>query len=220
MPDAERRTLTIITEPPLPQVQVLNNITLDNEPCGDWVSRLKLTAIGDSSSARLLFGGNYGLACGDKERNYSVLGHSDYVYALFTLLWRQLGGTFGGTVRDNPSLVSGRPLLSNRTQSLAEVVRDINKYSNNVMARQLFLSLGGLSYGAPASADKSRRRSGNGCPRSASTSRSSCSKTGQGFRVSSASARAAWPACWSPLIVVRSCRNSSRRCRLWQSTAL
>jgi D-alanyl-D-alanine carboxypeptidase/D-alanyl-D-alanine-endopeptidase (penicillin-binding protein 4) len=155
VPDAERRTLTIITEPPLPQVQVLNNITLDNEPCGDWVSRLKLTAIGDSSSARLLFGGNYGLACGDKERNYSVLGHSDYVYALFTLLWRQLGGTFGGTVRDNPSLVSGRPLLSNRTQSLAEVVRDINKYSNNVMARQLFLSLGGLSYGAPASADKS-----------------------------------------------------------------
>jgi len=134
VPDAERRTLTIITEPPLPQVQVLNNITLDNEPCGDWVSRLKLTAIGDSSSARLLFGGNYGLACGDKERNYSVLGHSDYVYALFTLLWRQLGGTFGGTVRDNPSLVSGRPLLSNRTQSLAEVVRDINKYSNNAYA--------------------------------------------------------------------------------------
>ena len=66
LPDAERQVLKIIAEPALPQVQILNNITLDNERCDDWVGRLKLTAVGDRAGARLLFSGNYSVACGEK----------------------------------------------------------------------------------------------------------------------------------------------------------
>lgn len=157
IPDAEKRALKIIAEPALAQVQVLNNVTLDNEPCGDWVSRLKLTAPGDSASARLLFSGNYSAACGEKERNYSVLGHPQYVHGLFTLLWRELGGTFAGGVRDADTPAGARLLLAHQTQSLAEIVRDINKFSNNVMARQLYLALGAMTLGAPATQEKSAR---------------------------------------------------------------
>ena len=35
VPDLERRRLSILAEPALSQVQVLNNVVLDNEPCGD-----------------------------------------------------------------------------------------------------------------------------------------------------------------------------------------
>ena len=157
IPDPERRTVKIVAEPALPQIQVLNNITLDNEPCGDWVNRLKLTALGDGASARLLFSGSYSTACGEKERHYSVLGHAQYVHGLFTLLWRELGGTFTGGVRDADTPAGARLLLAHQTQSLAEIVRDINKFSNNVMARQLFLALGAITLGAPASAGKSAR---------------------------------------------------------------
>ncbi|MEO7725811.1 MAG: D-alanyl-D-alanine carboxypeptidase/D-alanyl-D-alanine-endopeptidase [Burkholderiales bacterium] len=157
LPDAERRGLKIVAEPALPQVQILNNVILDNEPCDDWVSRLKLTATGDAASARLLFAGNYSIACGEKERNYSVLGHPQYAHGLFTLLWRELGGTFAGGVRDGETPAGARLLLAYQTQSLAEIVRDINKYSNNVMARQLYLALGALTLGPPASAEKSAR---------------------------------------------------------------
>ena len=157
IPDAEKRALRIIPEPALAQVQVLNNVTLDNEPCGDWVSRLKFTAPGDSASARLLFSGNYSATCGEKERNYSVLGHPQYVHGLFTLLWRELGGTFSGGVRDADTPVGARLLLAHQTQSLAEIVRDINKFSNNVMARQLYLALGAITLGAPATQEKSAR---------------------------------------------------------------
>ena len=157
VPDPERRRLSIIADPPLPQVQVLNNVVLDNEPCGDWVSRLKLTALGDAASARLLFGGNYSVACGEKERNYSVLGHPQYVHGLFTLLWRELGGTFAGGVRDAETPAGARRLLAHQTQTLAEIVRDINKFSNNVMARQLYLALGAIALGAPANGEKSAR---------------------------------------------------------------
>jgi D-alanyl-D-alanine carboxypeptidase/D-alanyl-D-alanine-endopeptidase (penicillin-binding protein 4) len=158
MPDAERQSLKIIAEPALPQVQLLNNVVLDNERCDDWLSRLKLTAVGDRASARLLFSGNYSAACGEKERNYSVLGHAQYVHGLFTLLWRELGGTFAGGVRDGSATGAGaKLLLAYQTQSLAEIARDINKYSNNVMARQLYLALGAVNLEPPASSEKSTR---------------------------------------------------------------
>jgi len=157
VPDAASLRIAIIVEPPLPQVQVLNNIVVDKEPCGDWVDRLKLTALGDAASARLLFSGNYSLACGEKERSYSVLGHPQYVHGLFTMLWRELGGTFTGAVRTAEVPVGAQLLLSFHTQTLAEIVRDINKFSNNVMARQLYLSLGALAFGPPADSEKSAR---------------------------------------------------------------
>ena len=157
VPDPERRALRIIAEPALPQVQVLNNAVLDNEPCGDWVERLKLTALGDSANFRLLFSGSYSIACGEKERNYSVLGNPQYIYGLFVQLWRELGGTFAGNVRDGEAPADARPLLAHQTQPLAEIVRDINKYSNNVMARQLYLSLGAITFGPPANSEKSAR---------------------------------------------------------------
>ena len=157
MPDPEQKSLRIIAEPALPQVQLLNNVVLDNERCDDWLSRLKLTAVGDRASARLLFSGNYSVACGEKERNYSVLGHPQYVHGLFTLLWRELGGTLSGGVRDAITPANAKLVLAYQTQSLAEIARDINKYSNNVMARQLYLALGAINLEAPASSEKSAR---------------------------------------------------------------
>ena len=41
----------------------------------------------------------------------------------------------------NPSPVDVPPTFEQRSPSLGEVVRDINKFSNNVMAQQLFLTL-------------------------------------------------------------------------------
>ena len=158
VPDAQQHRLAILAEPPLPQLQILNNAVLDNEPCGDWVDRLKLTALGDAGGVRFLFSGNYSVDCGEKERNYSVLGHPEYVHALFSLLWRELGGAFTGAVRSASGVpASARLLLSYKTQPLAEIVRDINKFSNNVMARQLYLSLGAIAYGPAADGEKSAR---------------------------------------------------------------
>ncbi len=153
----DRHVLAVVAEPPLPQIQVLNNIALDNEPCGDWVGRLKLTALDEGASARLLFSGSYSVACGEKARSYSVLAHSHYVHALFSLLWRELGGTFVGAVRDGETPPGARLLLVHRTQPLAEIVRDINKFSNNVMARQLYLALGAIALGPPATGEKGAR---------------------------------------------------------------
>ena len=149
IPDAVTRTVRIATEPPLPQVQVINNLKLVDGPCGDWVGKLRLDSQGNADSARLTFNGSYALDCGEGLRSFSVMGHRQYIGALFIQLWKDLGGTFSGQVRDGATPDQARRLTTARSLSLSEIVRDVNKYSNNDMARQLFLSLG-MNTGAPA----------------------------------------------------------------------
>jgi serine-type D-Ala-D-Ala carboxypeptidase/endopeptidase (penicillin-binding protein 4) len=64
-----------------------------------------------------------------------------YDARLVEQLWRELGGRLGGAVRDGPVPSNARLAFELVSPPLAEVVRDINKISNNVMAEQLFLSL-------------------------------------------------------------------------------
>jgi D-alanyl-D-alanine carboxypeptidase/D-alanyl-D-alanine-endopeptidase (penicillin-binding protein 4) len=66
-----------------------------------------------------------------------------------------MGGRVLGSVRTGSvpaALLAGKPALVTQSASLAEVIRDINKYSNNVMAQQVFLTLGrvaGTAQGLP-----------------------------------------------------------------------
>jgi len=156
IPDPEAGTVRIVAEPQLPQVQIVNNLSLDaTGACGEWVSKLRHDAQGNAAAARLAFNGVFAASCGERGRDYSVLGHSQYVLALFRELWRELGGSLTGSVREGAAGADARLLASVQSPSLSEVVRDINKYSNNVMARQLFLTLGVAGAGAPATAEKS-----------------------------------------------------------------
>ena len=158
LPDLEARTVQVVTEPVLPSVQVVNNLTLDPKgPCGDWIGKLKLDAQGSAQSARFVFSGIFPASCGERVRNFSVLSHPQYVAALFRELWRELGGSFTGSVRDGAAGPDAKLLASVQSPTLSEVVRDINKFSNNVMARQLFLTLGAAGAGAPATTEKTAR---------------------------------------------------------------
>jgi D-alanyl-D-alanine carboxypeptidase/D-alanyl-D-alanine-endopeptidase (penicillin-binding protein 4) len=65
---------------------------------------------------------------------------ASYNARLLAGLWRDMGGVLGGRVRAGPP-PAAEPSFHHVSPALAEVVRDINKYSNNVMAQQLFLTL-------------------------------------------------------------------------------
>ena len=154
IPDAATRTVRITVEPPLAPVQIVNNLKLTDGACGDWTGRLRLDAQGNGDGARLAFNGSYALDCGERSRSYSVLGHRQYVGALFTALWHELGGAFSGRVRDGTTPPSAQPLATATSPALAEIVRDINKYSNNVMARQLFLTMSTADGTVPATPER------------------------------------------------------------------
>jgi D-alanyl-D-alanine carboxypeptidase/D-alanyl-D-alanine-endopeptidase (penicillin-binding protein 4) len=156
VPEADARNARLIADVVSPSLQVVNNVVVNDVPCGDWVSRLKIDAQGDGDIARLVIGGTYSRDCGERTRSFSVLGHRAYVAALFAQLWKDVGGTHSGARRDGQLPLAARLIVASRSPSLSEVVRDINKYSNNVMARQLFLTLGALGEGAPGTLEKAR----------------------------------------------------------------
>jgi D-alanyl-D-alanine carboxypeptidase/D-alanyl-D-alanine-endopeptidase (penicillin-binding protein 4) len=156
VPEPETRSVRIVAEPAVPQIQIANALAYSDGSCGDWLGKLRVDVQAAADNAKLTLAGPYSRDCGERMRSFSVLSHRAYFAALFSQMWRELGGTLTGSVRDGTLPPGARLITSTRSEALSEVVRDINKYSNNVMARQLFLTLGALGEGAPGTLDRSR----------------------------------------------------------------
>ena len=157
MPDAENKGVRISVDPPLPQLQIVNNLTLSEGACGIWINRIKVMPQDSGDTARLTLAGPYPRQCAEQATYFSLLGHRAYVGGLFQQLWRELGGVFNGRVIDGEVTASAIKLVSQRSLALSEIVRDINKFSNNVMARQLLLSIGAAGSGGQATPEKGVR---------------------------------------------------------------
>ena len=104
----------------------------------------------------MLIQGTFPASCGERAKYFSPLTHSLYIDTVFRALWQELGGTFSGSVRDGATPNNARLFATHSSAPLSELIRDINKFSNNVMARQLFLSLS-VSPSAPATIEHSEQ---------------------------------------------------------------
>ena len=138
-PDAARGVAMVSAEPQLDGVQVDATVPLGSGSCGDWRGGLK-AVVGDP--LRMRFSGSYPLACGER---FWALAHTDarqYTARLLTTIWRNGGGKLSGSVREGAAPADTAPTFELTSPPLADVVRDINKYSNNVMAQQVLLTLG------------------------------------------------------------------------------
>ena len=158
VPDPERGSVQLAVEPRSTLIEVSNAVRLAEGPCNDWRAKLKadFNDNGDKDGrARAAFSGMFPSSCGEKTWNVALQSHRNYVLGVFRQLWEELGGTLRGGVRDGAAPDGARLLYSNESPALAEVVRDMNKFSNNVMARQLFLTLSAEVTKQPARADRS-----------------------------------------------------------------
>jgi D-alanyl-D-alanine carboxypeptidase/D-alanyl-D-alanine-endopeptidase (penicillin-binding protein 4) len=81
----------------------------------------------------------------------------EYAYGTFRTLWEQSGGTIKGKLRLEQLPAKAHLIHEFDSLTLGEIVRLVNKYSNNVMARHLLLTLAAEKYGAPATTDNGRR---------------------------------------------------------------
>jgi D-alanyl-D-alanine carboxypeptidase/D-alanyl-D-alanine-endopeptidase (penicillin-binding protein 4) len=118
--------------------------------CGDWRSTLAATFVNHADNAAALFDGRYPAACGERDWYVALLDHAHYALAMFQRYWSEAGGSFSGGVRDGRAPLDAKPLATLLSPPLYDAVRDINKLSNNVMARQLFLTLATSAYPPPA----------------------------------------------------------------------
>ena len=150
-PDPARGVAHIVLEPPLAGVRVVGAASVDTAPaapaevplaatgpCGAWRTTLG-PEFGDPT--RLRFTGRYPTACGEQTWSLAYPDPARYDERLLLGLWADMGGAVVGQVRDGAAPATA-PTFGIASPPLAAVVRDLNKYSNNVMAQQLFLTLG------------------------------------------------------------------------------
>lgn len=149
---AHKDAVNIAQEVPLPEVEIVNNMKLIKGGCGSWRDRLRYDVDASKTKAIVTFTGRFSAECGEKYLELSVFDDEQYAFFMFRKLWRELGGTFNGNVRSqNEMPLQVIKLAEQASQPLANVVRDINKWSNNVMAKQLLLTIGAEQQGQPAS---------------------------------------------------------------------
>ena len=140
-PNPGAKSVSVLPELLPDNLDLVNLVKLGNNGCGDWKEALRADLARYGNRYRLALTGSYSATCGEKVWNLGVMAHDHYVFGLFRLIWRELGGEITGEVKDGIVPANARPLASTDSPTVMEMVRDINKYSNNVMARQLFLSL-------------------------------------------------------------------------------
>jgi D-alanyl-D-alanine carboxypeptidase/D-alanyl-D-alanine-endopeptidase (penicillin-binding protein 4) len=104
---------------------------------------------------RVRFAGSYAVACGERRWPVAYVQPAAFAARAVAGMWQQLGGAVDGQVRDGAVPPGLSPVFEFDSPPLAEVIRDINKYSNNVMAQQVFLTIA-LQRGRPATFDAAR----------------------------------------------------------------
>ncbi|MDO8250324.1 MAG: D-alanyl-D-alanine carboxypeptidase/D-alanyl-D-alanine-endopeptidase [Rhodoferax sp.] len=140
VPDRSANTAQVQFEPPLAGVQMQTSVPLSNGAngaCGDYRAAL-MADFSDASHIR--FRGAYPASCAEKVWPVAYADPGSFSVRAVEGLWREMGGKLNGTVHEGrvPALV---PTFEMSSPALAEVIRDINKFSNNVMAQQVFLTL-------------------------------------------------------------------------------
>jgi D-alanyl-D-alanine carboxypeptidase/D-alanyl-D-alanine-endopeptidase (penicillin-binding protein 4) len=143
-PDPAHGVAIISVDPPLAGVRTDTTVPLVGGPCDDWRGTLQAD-FGDP--ARLGFRGAFQAACGEKIWPVAYVDPKSYNERALVGMWQEAGGRIGHGFREGLA-PAAPPSFELRSPALAEVVRDINKLSNNVMAQQLFLTLGATQRGA------------------------------------------------------------------------
>ncbi|MGA7178796.1 MAG: D-alanyl-D-alanine carboxypeptidase/D-alanyl-D-alanine-endopeptidase [Thiobacillaceae bacterium] len=146
----------LVNADPLPVPLILeNHIQIGSGSCNDWRDHLAMEYQKNNGTPRLVLTGTYALSCGEKTTEVNLGDPLDTTAGLFRALWAEQSGKLRGAVHAGLVPPAARLFEQFDSPPLAEVLRSINKWSNNVMARHLFLTLGAEGKGPPARLDKS-----------------------------------------------------------------
>lgn len=145
-PNADGNGVNILSDPPLENLIIDNQLRLSQSRCSGFQRGIRADVYPEEN--RIQFSGSFPSGCQQYRMTRATMNAPDYAYGLISLLWQQLGGTLsGGVIEDvNGTHLSEHPELAptivHWSPPLSEVIRSINKYSNNVMTRQLLLTMG------------------------------------------------------------------------------
>lgn len=137
-PEENGKWARVTSLPVLDGFSVPKRIALSKGSCGDWKSKVKASY----TDKGVTFKGALPASCGIKALHVSRWQADDYLTRLLKPILRTVGIAWTGVVREGRvSVQNGVGLAEIESQPLPQIVSWINKYSNNTMARHVFLTL-------------------------------------------------------------------------------
>ena len=138
IPDPSSKTVRVFSEPPIADVNIDAQVTATTDGCGDWRGKLRADYSNPNS---VKFGGSYSVRCGENAWPVVYVDPASYASRVIKAMHKASGGVLEGQVRVGTLPKNALLLWQAPSLPLAQIIADVNKYSNNVMAQQVFLTL-------------------------------------------------------------------------------
>ena len=156
--DADATEIKVQAEPYLKELSVINLLKPNQQACNAWRNDLRYevsnSAAKDGGSAAIIFNGSFPANCGEKYLELMALSENDYHLYLFRNLWGEAGGIFAGKLRIKDIPGTAFKFSEHVSESLSQTLPEINKWSNNLMAKQLLLTIAAEKNDLPATEAK------------------------------------------------------------------
>jgi len=149
-PNTAGDAVDVHAEPPLAEIALGAPPRIGSGDCGDWRGALGAKFVNRGATASAAFAGSFDASCGERDWYVALLDHPHFAYGMFATYFRDAGGLFNGGLRDVHAPSGVAPFATLESPPLYDIVRDVNKLSNNVMARQIFLTLATTRHPPPA----------------------------------------------------------------------
>ncbi len=156
-PDPITNRVEIIADPMPVNLDIRNQIQLNGGRCGGFQGGIVIDAAPRTEPDRVTFSGQMGSRCREYRLSRALLSAPTFAYGVFRGLWEESGSSLDGGMRVAKVPPEFEPFHVMQSVPLSDVIRSVNKWSNNVMARHLLLTVGVERFGAPATVGKGRR---------------------------------------------------------------
>ncbi len=156
-PDPVTNRVEIIADPLPVNLDMRNRIEVGDGRCGGYQNGIVIEPTDRTELDRVTFSGRIGSRCPEYRMSRALLSPPTFAYGVFRGLWEESGSSLAGTMRVAEVPDGLEPFHVMESLPLSDVIRSINKWSNNVMARHLLLTVGVERFGAPATVSKGRR---------------------------------------------------------------
>ncbi|MEN9627905.1 MAG: D-alanyl-D-alanine carboxypeptidase/D-alanyl-D-alanine-endopeptidase [Pseudomonadota bacterium] len=141
---ADERGLQVVPVTPLAGVRVTHEMTLVDGDCSTWDEGWLPPEVRPHRITRTLdvvLRGSWPTRC-DRAVDFNVIERNEFIGRLFRGLWTGLGGRWKGSVREGLAPPDAVLLAERNSRPLSELVRAINKPSDNALSRTLLLAIG------------------------------------------------------------------------------
>lgn len=137
------REVQVAMTPALAGVTIASAFELVERACEDWEDGwiTPEVKVARGGAIRVVLRGSFPKECAASTA-INVLDRASFADRLFRAEWGHLGGKFRGRTREDEAPAETRLLAEHRSRPLSEIVFDVNKRSDNPIARMVYLAMG------------------------------------------------------------------------------